>query len=98
MAWSVVKNDRHWDDGADDFYDQLKDSLEVSLIDDGTLDTVIDVNGKEYRFNYGYSMEGIDESLGDETPSYDKFVEECMEDAKEKYIQDYIEEQLGDSE
>jgi len=103
-AWEVVKTDQTvW---ADDFYDQLKDSFEVQLIDDGTMDTVIDVNGKEYRFNYMPEMgdggddflDEVESTVNDGEHSYAAFVEQCMEDAKEMYIQDYIEEHLGDSE
>ena len=81
-AWEVVKTDRHWDDGADDFYDELKDSLEVGIIDDGTMDTVVAVNDKEYRFT----------NDSDEEFHPYEYREQCIEDAKERYIQDFIED------
>jgi len=102
IAWSVVKNDPM--DGADDFYDQLKDSLEAKLIDDGTMDTVVSVNGKEYRFNYMPEMgDGGDDFLDEiestvndgESTGYAAFVDYCIDDAKEMYIQDFIDENLG---
>jgi len=76
-AWEVVKTD--W---ADDFYDQLKDSLEVGIIDDGTMDTVVAVNDKEYRFT----------NDSDEEFHPYEYREQCIEDAKEMYITDLIED------
>jgi len=88
-AWGVVKGEPD--------YDAIKETLEVQLIDDGTLDTVIDVNGREYRFSYDPEMSDdgdIDEIestvLGGEH-SYDAFVEQCLEDAKEEYIMEMVE-------
>ena len=86
-AWGVVKNDPM--EEADDFYDQLKDSLEAGIIDDGTMDTVVSVNDKEYRFNY------MPEMGDDGEHSYVAFREQCIDDAKEMYIQDFIDENLG---
>ena len=93
-AWSIVK----YGGMDEEEFDRRFSNLDVQLVDDGTLDTVISVskdgkNEREYRFNYGDSMEGIDESLGDETPSYDEFVEECMEEAKDMYIEDIEDEE-----
>lgn len=76
-AWEVVKTD--W---ADDFYDELKDSLEVGIIDDGTMDTVVAVNDKEYRFT----------NDSDEEFHPYEYREQCIEDAKEMYITDFIED------
>jgi len=99
-AWAIVKNDRHWDDGADDFYDQLKDGLEARLIDDGTMDTVVSVNGKQYRFNYMPEMgdggddflDEIESTVNDGEHSYAAFVDYCIDDAKEMYISELIDE------
>ena len=98
MAWSVVKNDPM--DGADDFYDQLKDGLEARLIDDGTMDTVVSVNGKQYRFNYMPEMgdggddflDEIESTVNDGEHSYAAFVDYCIDDAKEMYISELIED------
>ena len=81
-AWGVVKNDPM---DADDFYDRLKDSLEAGIIDDGTMDTVVAVNDKEYRFT----------NDSDEEFHPYEYREQCMENAKEMYIQDFIDENLG---
>ena len=70
---------------ADDFYDRLKDSLEAGIIDDGTMDTVVAVNNKEYRFN----------NDSDEEFHPYEYREQCINDAKEMYIQDFIDENLG---
>ena len=94
-AWEVVKTD--W---ADDFYDELKDSLEVGIIDDGTMDIVIAVNEKEYRFNYMPEMgdggddflDEVESTVNDGEHSYAAFIEQCIDDAKEMYITDFIED------
>ena len=52
---------------------------EVILIDDGTLDTVISVDGVEYRYNW-YPDPDSDES-------YDDFVTWAMKDAIENHWQ-----------
>ena len=88
-AWEVVKTDRYWDDGADDFYDELKDSLEVGIIDDGTMDIVVAVNDKEYRFSNDSYEEFEEMGL---TPNPYEYREQCIEDAKEMYITDLIED------
>jgi hypothetical protein len=82
-AWGVVKGEPD--------YDAIKETLEVQLIDDGTLDTVIDVNGTEYRFSYDYESGEYE----DEAYSYDAFVEQCLEDAKEEYIMEMVDSRLG---
>lgn len=46
----------------------------IQLVDDGTLDTVISVNGVEFRYNF----EGED--------IYSEFVKWCFEDAEEQYM------------
>ena len=51
--------------------------MEPTLIDDGTLDTVISFKGKEYRFNFDPEM--IDETLTGEQ-NYDAFVEWCKDE------------------
>ena len=51
---------------------------EVLRIDDGTLDTVISVDGVEYRYNW-------DPDPDDET--YEDFVEWAMKDAVEQHEQ-----------
>ena len=88
-AWRLVKKD-------EPDYDAIKEGLKANLMDDGTLDTVIDVNGREYRFSYDPELGdgGIDEIeeavLGGEQ-SYDAFIAEALEDAKEQYIMEMIE-------
>jgi hypothetical protein len=47
----------------------------IKLIDDGTLDTVISVNGKEYRFNQDYESE----------MNYDEWIEWCIDEAVEAW-------------
>lgn len=49
---------------------------EVQLIDDGTLDTVVSVEGTEYRYTW---------YPDDEETTYDDFVEWAMKDAVEMY-------------
>lgn len=53
----------------------------AELIDDGTLDTVIQVNEKTYRYNF----DGGDFDDGDNVQTYDDFVEWCLKDAEEQY-------------
>ena len=48
----------------------------AELRDDGTLDTVIQVAEKTYRYNF----DGVDE-----TQTYDDFVEWALTDAEEQY-------------
>lgn len=52
---------------------------EVLLIDDGTLDTVVSVDGKEYRYTWDPSA--------DEEMTYEGFVEWAMRDAVEQHEQ-----------
>ena len=54
-----------------------KDEYEPILIDDGTLDTVVSVNGVEYRYNWEPDPD-IDET-------YDDFVAWAMRDAVEMH-------------
>ena len=89
MAWRLAKED-------EPDYDAIKEGLEANLIDDGTLDTVIDVNGREYRFSYDPELgdgdiDEIEETVLDGEQSYDAFIAECLEDAKEQYIMDMVE-------
>ena len=49
---------------------------EVTLIDDGTLDTVVSVEGTEYRYTW---------CPDDEETTYGDFVEWALEDAVEQY-------------
>ena len=49
----------------------------ADLIDDGTLDTVIQVAEKTYRYNFDGE---------DETQTYDDFVEWALNDAEEQYL------------
>jgi hypothetical protein len=51
----------------------LKRTYDIKLIDDGTLDTVISVNGVQYRFNY--------EGEG----AYEDFIKFCKDEAIEMY-------------
>ena len=50
---------------------------EVILIDDGTLDTVVSVEGTEYRYMWDPSA--------DEEMAYDDFVAWAMKDAVEQH-------------
>lgn len=54
-----------------------KKEYDVDVIDDGTLDTVVSVEGTEYRYNW-------EPSMGEEM-SYGDFVEWALEDAVEQY-------------
>ncbi len=54
-----------------------EEQYEVILIDDGTLDTVISVDGVEYRYNYDPNPDGDE--------SYDDFVEWAIKDAIEHH-------------
>ncbi len=54
------------------------DGHEVTLIDDGTLDTVVSVNGREYRYNWAGSYPESDES-------YEDFVAWAMRDAVQQH-------------
>ena len=91
-AWELVKED-------EPDYDAIKEGLEATLIDDGTLDTVIDVNGREYRFSYDPEMgdggddflDEIESTVNDGEQSYDAFVAQCLDDAKEEYIMEMVE-------
>lgn len=56
-------------------YGMTNKKLTAILLDDGTLDTVIGVNGKEYRFNYN----------SEESESYEDFVNWALEDAVNQY-------------
>jgi hypothetical protein len=57
----------------------IHDDYERILIDDGTLDTVISVDGVEYRYNWDPDP--------DSDESYDDFVEWAMEDVVEQHEQ-----------
>lgn len=88
-AWRLVKED-------EPDYDAIKEGLKANLMDDGTLDTVIDVNGREYRFSYDPELgdggiDEIEEAVLDGERSYDAFIAEALEDAKEQYIMEMIE-------
>ena len=48
----------------------------ATLIDDGTLDTVIEVDGVQYRYQFAEAWDIFD--------TYDKFVAWCIEDAVER--------------
>ena len=50
---------------------------EVQLIDDGTLDTVVSVEGTQYRYTWDPSA--------DEETTYEDFVEWALKDAVEMY-------------
>ena len=52
---------------------------EVLLIDDGTLDTVVSVDGREYRYTWDPSA--------DEETTYEDFVEWAMRDAVQEHEQ-----------
>ena len=47
------------------------------VIDDGTLDTIIEVDGVEYRYNYAQAWELFD--------TYEEFQGWCMTDAVERH-------------
>jgi hypothetical protein len=53
---------------------------EVTLIDDGTLDTVVSVEGTQYRYTWDPSA--------DEETTYEDFVEWALKDAVEMYEMD----------
>ena len=53
---------------------------EVQLIDDGTLDTVVSVEGTQYRYTWDPSA--------DEETTYEDFVEWALKDAVEMYEMD----------
>ena len=53
---------------------------EVILIDDGTLDTVVSVEGTQYRYTWDPSA--------DEETTYEDFVEWALKDAVEMYEMD----------
>ena len=53
---------------------------EVQLIDDGTLDTVVSVEGTEYRYTWDPSA--------DEETTYEDFVAWAMKDSVEMYEMD----------
>tara|TARA_Y100000004_G_C8896196_1_gene404247 strand:- start:892 stop:1113 length:222 start_codon:yes stop_codon:yes gene_type:complete len=55
-------------------YENLFQTAQV--IDDGTLDTVIEVDGVEYRYNYAHAWELFD--------TYEEFKAWCIEDAVER--------------
>jgi len=48
----------------------------ATLIDDGTLDTVIEVDGVQYRYQFAEAWDMFD--------TYDEFVAWCIEDAVER--------------
>lgn len=48
----------------------------ATLIDDGTLDTVIEVDGVQYRYQFAEAWEIFN--------TYDEFVAWCIEDAVER--------------
>jgi hypothetical protein len=50
---------------------------EVLLVDDGTFDTVVSVDGREYRYNWDPDPDGDE--------SYDDFVAWAMRDAVEQH-------------
>jgi hypothetical protein len=69
----------------------IEHEYEVTLIDDGTLDTVVSVEGTEYRYNWDPEPDS-DESYDDFAAwamdeSYDDFVEWAMGDAVEQHEQ-----------
>jgi len=55
-------------------YENLFQTAQV--IDDGTLDTVIEVDGVEYRYNHAHAWELFD--------TYEEFKAWCIEDAVER--------------
>ena len=61
------------------------DMITAILIDDGTLDTVIQVKNKTYRYNF---------DGGDGLQTYNEFVEWATIDAKEQYETDLMENEL----
>ena len=66
-------------------YENLFQTAQV--IDDGTLDTVIEVDGVAYRYSYAYAWELFD--------TYEEFKAWCIEDAVERqgYYADGVEEE-----
>jgi hypothetical protein len=57
----------------------IEQEYERILIDDGTFDTVVSVDGREYRYNWDPDP--------DSDESYDDFVEWAMGDAVEQHEQ-----------
>jgi len=57
--------------------------LTVQIIDDGTLDTVIKINDRVYRYNFDYNIDN-----DSEPQSYEDFVNWAMNDAKEMYLEE----------
>ena len=67
--------------------------LTVEISDDGSLDTVIVVNGSEYRFTYdpeGWIDSGEEGEISEEaeTQAYDAFIEWAESAAVEEYLSD----------
>ena len=76
-------------------YEEL--GIDVQLSDDGTLDTVIAIEGpggeEEYRYSYeGWSDDDDDDDDGDDEAKYDAFVEWALEDAKDQYAEHHYDE------
>ena len=63
----------------------------AELRDDGTLDTVIQVGDKTYRYNYD-GEPGLNDEEG--AQSYDEFIEWALTDAEEQYEIDKMESEL----
>ena len=57
----------------------------VKLIDDGTLDTVLQIEDRFYRYN-------IDDT--DEDLTYDQFLEWAMNEAREQYAEECYSNEL----
>lgn len=61
------------------------DGEQISLVDDGTLDTVFRCGkcGEEFRFNFQWSEGGID---GDDEGEYESFRFDCLHELQEEHV------------
>lgn len=57
---------------------KTKECLNIRIVDDGTLDTIISVEGKLFRFTY----DGCDDSN-----TYEEFIEWAKQDAINQYYE-----------
>ena len=67
--------------------------FDVDLVDDGTLDTVISINGREFRFDCEYAAEYRDEETGElGEESLEVLASEALDDMEEEDFQQLLEE------
>lgn len=72
-----------------------ENEFEVSLVDDGTMDTVIDINGREFRFDSEFASYWRDEETGELS---DEGLEELALDALSTMEPEEYQELLSDKE